>query len=152
MLPEALSNNVFSLKAGEERSVLSFHFQLFLKGGWQLLKVVPEKICVQQNLSYAEADDLILNRESFWETLHLCSEKLKKSRLEEGALNLARREFEIEVSDPERILINPLDRNSPANQIIEELAVLVNRETGKLFHNESFPGIYRGQADRKSVV
>lgn len=151
MLPEALSNNVFSLKAGEERSVLSFHFQLFLKGGWQLLKVLPEKICVQQNLSYAEADDLILNRESFWETLHLCSEKLKKSRLEEGALNLARREFEIEVSDPERILINPLDRNSPANQIIEELAVLVNRETGKLFHNESFPGIYRGQAPYELV-
>ncbi|MEC8842840.1 MAG: RNB domain-containing ribonuclease, partial [SAR324 cluster bacterium] len=84
-------------------------------------------------------------------TLLLCCEALLKSRLEEGALNLPRREFEINVSDPKRVLINPLDRNSPANRIIEELAVLVNRETGRLFHEASFPGIYRGQAPYELV-
>ncbi|MGA0294392.1 MAG: ribonuclease catalytic domain-containing protein [bacterium] len=151
MFPEDLSNGIFSLKAGEERAVLSFHFQLFLKGGWQLQKVVPEKIRVQRNLSYAEADELIAKKEGFWETLLLCCEALLKSRLEEGALNLPRREFEINVSDPKRVLINPLDRNSPANRIIEELAVLVNRETGRLFHEASFPGIYRGQAPYELV-
>ena len=139
------------IEEGRKDFHLCFHFQLFLKGGWQLQKVVPEKIRVQRNLSYAEADELIAKREGFWETLLLCCEALLKSRLEEGALNLPRREFKINVSDPKRVLINPLDRNSPANRIIEELAVLVNRETGRLFHEASFPGIYRGQAPYELV-
>ena len=59
MIPDELSSDTFSLKAGEDRKVLSFMFQLSANGNWNLLEVVPRVIRVQKNLSYEEADHLI---------------------------------------------------------------------------------------------
>ena len=146
MLPGRLSNGTFSLKSGEERAVLSFHFQLFCRGGWQLKEVVPGCIRVLENLSYQDAEERIRGRDEFWETLRVCCDALLQKREEDGALNLVRHEFDINVEDLKRIRIVPVDRNSPSNSIIEELAVLVNRETARLFQEREFPGIYRTQA------
>ncbi len=146
MLPAGLSNEAFSLKAGVERSVLSFHFNLFRKGGWKLVRVQPQRIRVQQNLSYEQADALIERKESFWEMLDTCCGILRQHRIDSGALNLTRKEFEIDISDPQNVIIRKLDRNSAANRIIEELSILVNRETGRFFQKKQQPGIFRTQA------
>ncbi len=151
MLPEALSNGRFSLKAGEPRPVLSYFFRISRDGSWQLEKVEPQVIRVQENLSYEEVDAFIESEESFWAQLSQFCDALLQKRIEDGALDLPRREFEFDLSDPQQIRIRALERNSPSNRLIQELAVLVNRETGRLFEESELPGIYRTQAPYELV-
>ena len=146
MFPEVLANDTFSLRAGENRTVLSFYFQLSGNGDFKLMDVANKVICVQDNLSYERADQLIEKGNEFWRLLHNFCLRAQEQRIEKGALNLARKEFGFDISDPKNISIKPLNRNSPANRIIEELAIAVNRETARLFHDADFPGIYRTQS------
>ncbi len=151
MLPEALSNDRFSLKAGVARPVLSYFFRISRDGSWQLEKVEPQVIRVQENLSYEEVDGFIEAGTSFWAQLSQFCDALLQKRLEDGALDLPRREFEFDLRDPQQIRIRALERNSASNRLIQELAVLVNRETGRLFEEAELPGIYRTQAPYELV-
>ncbi|MEE2717372.1 MAG: RNB domain-containing ribonuclease [SAR324 cluster bacterium] len=151
MLPPELAEESFSLRAGTERAVLSYRFQLFRNGSWKLQEIVPQRVRIDENLSYAEADERIAAGQEFWGLLHECCDALLGRRTEEGALNLRRTEFEINISDPDAVVIEPLNRNSPSNRIIEELAVLVNRETAQFFQEREAPGIFRTQAPYEIV-
>ena len=151
MIPDELSSDTFSLKAGEDRKVLSFMFQLSANGTWNLLEVVPQVIRVQKNLSYEEADHLIEEKRDFWGLLNKFCQRSLEQRLENGALNLSRKEFDFNISDPKDIKITALNRNSAANRIIEELAISVNCETGRIFQEADFPGIYRTQSSYEII-
>ncbi|HIL87492.1 MAG TPA: RNB domain-containing ribonuclease [Deltaproteobacteria bacterium] len=151
MLPPELAEETFSLRADTERAVLSYRFQLFRNGSWQLQDITPQRIRTDENLSYAEADERIAAGHEYWGLLHECCEGLLGKRVEDGALNLRRTEFEIDISNPDAVAIQPLNRNSPANRIIEELAVLVNRETARFFQEREAPGIFRTQAPYEVV-
>ncbi len=146
MLPPLLSNDYLSLKAGEERSALSFIFNVF-KNGERVFKGIEFSIVqVEQNLSYAQVDHSIVQEESFWGILSNCCQGVRQKRIEQGALDFERKEVEIDISNPEHIRITPLERNSPANELIEELAILVNQEVGRFYKEHQCPGIYRVQA------
>ena len=151
MIPNELSSDTFSLKAGEDRKVLSFMFQLSANGNWNLLEIVSRVIRVQKNLSYEEADKLIEEEKDFWGLLNKFCQRSLEQRLENGALNLSRKEFNFDISDPKDIKITALDRNSAANRIIEELAISVNCETGRIFQEADFPGIYRTQSSYEII-
>ncbi len=151
MLPEELSCDTFSLKAGEERTVLSFIFKLTGSGDWNLLEIESRIIVVQKNLSYEEADCLIQDERDFWGLLNKFCLKSQELRLEKGALNLTRKEFDFDISEPKNIRISPLNRNSAANRIIEELAISVNSETGRIFQEADFPGIFRTQSSYEII-
>ena len=151
MLPEELSCDTLSLKAGEDRAVLSYIFQLSGNGNWNLLEVVPRNIRVQKNLSYQEADSLIQDDTDFWGLLYKFCQMSLENRLEKGALNLSRKEFDIDISEPKNVKITTLNRNSAANRIIEELAISVNSITGRLFQDADFPGIYRTQSSYEII-
>lgn len=151
MIPDELSSDTFSLKAGEDRKVLSFMFQLSANGNWNLLEVVSRVIRVQKNLSHEEADHLIEENRDFWGLLNNFCQRSLEQRLENGALNLSRKEFDFDISDPKDIKITALDRNSAANRIIEELAISVNCETGRIFQEADFPGIYRTQSSYEII-
>ena len=145
MFPEELSNDIFSLKAEKFRKVLSFIFKLTSNGNWNLLGIETRTIKVQENLSYEKANKLIEREQDFWGLLNQFCLKSQNNRIEKGALNISRKEFNFDISDPNNICITPINRNSPANRIVEELAITVNRETGKLFQEAEFPAIYRTQ-------
>ncbi len=151
MFPELLSNEIFSLKAGEERRVFSYNFIISQNGTWKLTSVVQKFISVWENLSYENADRLIHDDREFWGLLYKFCQLAQEKRIENGALNMARKEFEFNTSNPEQLSILKLNRNSPSNRIIEELAIAVNRETGCLLQESKFPGIYRTQSSYKII-
>ena len=117
----------------------------------KLTNVVRQIVRVWENLSYEHADKLIHKDRDFWGLLYKFCQLAQKKRMENGALNMARKEFEFDISNPEKVSILKLNRNSPSSRIIEELAIAVNRETGRLFHEAEFPGIYRTQSSYKIV-
>jgi len=151
MLPEELSNDLFSLKANKFRKVLSFIFKLSSNGYWKLLEIEERNIKVLENLSYEKANKLIKGKKDFWDLLYQFCLKSQEKRIDNGALNISRKEFDFEISDPKNIRITSINRNSPANLIIEEIAISVNRETGRLFQESEFPGIYRTQSSYEII-
>ncbi len=151
MFPELLSNDTFSLKAGEERNVFSYNFRIYQDGKLEFINVVHQIIKVWKNLSYEKADKLIHEDRDFWGLLYTFCKLAKEKRMENGALNMERKEFEFDISNPEQVSILKLNRNSPSNLIIEELAIAVNRETGRILNEAEFPGIYRTQSSYKIV-
>ncbi|MBF0278202.1 MAG: RNB domain-containing ribonuclease [SAR324 cluster bacterium] len=146
MFPSSLSNDYFSLKEGNDRHALSFIFNLFSNGESVLKGMEFGVIQVEQNLSYEQADLWIGQEVSFWKILSNCCQELRQKRIEKGALDFARKEVEFDISNPDHIQINAINRNSPANELIEELAILVNQEVGRFFKDHQCPGIYRVQA------
>jgi len=151
MLPEELSNDLFSLKANKFRKAISFIFKLSSKGNWNLIEIEAVNIKVQENLSYEKANKLIEDKKDFWGLLYQFCLKSQENRLANGALNIYRKEFDFDISDPKNIRITCLNRNSPANRIVEELAISVNSETGKLFKEAEFPGIFRTQSSYEII-
>ncbi len=137
--------------SGEDRIVLSFNLSISENGNWQLIDVVPQIIRVRENLSYEQAEKLIEEDYEYWGLLYKFCLLAHEKRIENGALNLARKEFEYDISNPDQIRIIPLNRNSASNRIIEELAIAVNRETGRLFDEVEMPGIFRTQSSYRIV-
>ena len=90
MFPESLSNDTFSLKAGEERNVFSYNFSISQNGTWKLTNVVRQIVRVWENLSYEHADQLIHEDRHFWGLLHRFCQLAQQKRVEDGALNMSR--------------------------------------------------------------
>ena len=146
MFPEILANDYFSLRAGTPKTVMSFHLQLFLDGTCLLHGIEHEQIVVQQNLTYEEVDSFVVQQDSFWEMLFNCCDAQRKLRLANGALDIERKEFELDITDPENIRVLERDRESPANSLVQELAILVNQLAGEQLERARLPGIFRTQA------
>ena len=146
MLPEILANDHFSLRANVSRAVMSFNLQLFLDGTCLLHGIEHEQIIVQQNLTYDEVDTFVEQQDSFWEILFKCCDSQRKLRLANGALDIERKEFELDITDPANIHVLERDRESPANSLVQELAILVNRLAGEQLERTHLPGIFRTQA------
>ena len=151
MLPPALSNDYFSLKAGEDRFAMSFAFQLSINGEKKFRGIDLSVVHVEENMTYDQADEAIAQGLSFWPTLSNCCLALRQKRVEGGALDFMRQEVKIDIRDPERIAIVPLDRNTAANELVEELAILVNQAVGEFFYERQCPGIYRVQSPYEKV-
>ena len=105
-----------------------------------------EQIVVQQNLTYEEVDSFVVHQDSFWGMLFSCCDAQRKLRLANGALDIERKEFELDITDPENIRVLERDRESPANSLVQELAILVNQLAGEQLERVRLPGIFRTQA------
>ncbi|MBF0286329.1 MAG: RNB domain-containing ribonuclease [SAR324 cluster bacterium] len=146
MFPQLLSNEYFSLEAKKDRPAMSFVFELSTDKGASFQGIESSLIHVQENLTYEQSNQYIEMKNAFWESLSNCCQTLRKQRLANGALDFERKEVDIDISHPDQINIQPINRNTSSHQIIEELAILVNQEVGMFFKVHQCPGIYRTQA------
>ena len=78
--------------------------------------------------------------------LFSCCDAQRKLRLANGALDIERKEFELDITDPENIRVFERDRESPANSLVQELAILINQLAGEQLERARLPGIFRTQA------
>ena len=151
MFPPSLSEHCFSLKAKNVRRTMSFHFDLYGNGKRNFRGIYFDKIQVAKNLTYEQADHAIKRQQGFWKALSDCCQALRRVRMEQGALDFVRNEVKMDIRNPERIQIIPIDRNTPAHHIVEEMAILVNREVGYFHQRNQCPAIYRVQGPYERI-
>jgi hypothetical protein len=144
MLPGALSQGRFSLIAGEDREAMTFRFRLGA-GGARLLAIEPSVVRLTRNLDYAQGEALIAADRPGWGRLSALCERLGTERASRGAHMPERAEIRIDIADPERIRLTRVDRHDPAHRLVEELAILVNGETGRYCRRHRLPAYYRVQ-------
>jgi exoribonuclease-2 len=144
MFPESLSTRRFSLVAGEAREAVTFVLRIEEQGA-RLVAVERSRVRVTRNLDYAAGQALLDESPQHWGRLALLCAGLADVRAAQGAVIMERRETVLDVSDPRHIRMHQVVRSGPVYQVVEELAILYNREAGRYCRDHRLPGIYRVQ-------
>ena len=149
MLPPAFCLGVGSLDPDVDRYALSLSAELSETGepvNWELK---PSRVRSTAALSYEDADRVLEDEEqpahSALAGLERAARALRARREESGAVTLDQPEMSISVDEQGRIRVAVTRRDSPARQLVAEMAILYNVLAAELCRSEGIPAVYRVQ-------
>lgn len=135
MLPEKLSNNVCSLRPGEDKLCFSAVFEMDKDA-----KVLDEwfgrtVIHSQRRFSYEEAQEVIETGEGDMKEyilpLQELAKILRKNRFTSGAISFDRVEVKFRLDERAHPVDVLLKENKDSNKLIEEFMLLANRRVAR---------------------
>lgn len=149
MLPEALSNELCSLKPHEDRAVMSV--DMYLDKDFQLKshEIYPSLICSSARFSYDEVLSILegnIREPRFYDTfsaLDKMAQSLFHEREVAGGLDFPTTEAKVVLDEEGKPLDIVLRKKNAATSIIEEAMILANTTVATSLYHQSFPSIYR---------
>ena len=149
MLPEALSNELCSLKPHVDRLTKCVEFLLDAKGAVLHTKFYPAVIHSKRRFTYQEAlavieaaspaDDL----ERMLLQAHELAQHIRRARFKNGSLDLDFPENKIRLDERGRILRIDRMENDVSHQLIEEFMLLANEAVAARLMKLNRPAVYR---------
>ncbi|WP_299327068.1 ribonuclease R [Parasphingopyxis sp.] len=152
MLPEQLSADICSLKAGEDRAALACHMAIDKKGqvkGWRFSRT---KLRIAANIAYEDAQAAIDGQADVVERalvdgvlrpLWDCWRALYRAREKREPLDLDLPERRIELDETGRILsVAPRERLD-AHRLVEDYMIAANVAAAKALEAKAAPVMYR---------
>ena len=144
MLPRHLSQGICSLIQDETRATFSFMILLSPEGEVLRGRIHPSVIKVKRRLTYDEVDTM-LDSDQEIRTLDMLRKKLRKRRLENGALLLPFPDTNIFIDSHSRVHVSLAKSDTPARTIVSEMMILANRVAAKYVADRMVPGLFRSQ-------
>ncbi|HEX4886599.1 MAG TPA: ribonuclease R [Luteibaculaceae bacterium] len=137
MLPEALSNGLCSLRPHEDKLCFSAVFELdakaVLKNSWFGRTVIHSN----RRFTYEEAQQIIEGESGDFEneirTLDQLAKKLRKIRVQHGAIEFGSEEVKFQLDDTGKPVGVYQKVMKDSNKLIEEFMLLANRKVAELF-------------------
>ncbi|THB71298.1 MAG: RNB domain-containing ribonuclease [Desulfobulbaceae bacterium] len=148
MLPRHLSQGVCSLIQGETRAAFSHMILLSPEAEVLRVRIMPSIIKVARRLTYEEADSLI-SQDPELMLLDSLRKKLRKKRVERGALLLPFPDVNIHIDNCHKVHVSLGKTDTPARTIISELMILANTQAAKFVSDRMAPGLFRNQGEIK---
>jgi len=148
MLPEALSNELCSLKPNVDRLTKCVEFLISGEGRVLKTKFYPAVIHSQRRFTYKEVF-AVLQREpvgAIERMLHdanALAQKIRRLRFKAGSLDLDFPEMKIRLDDHGRISTIERVENDVSHQLIEEYMLLANEAVAGRLMEQNVPAIYR---------
>ncbi len=151
MLPRHLSQGICSLIQNEIRATLSFLILLSKEAEVLRVRIHPSIIRVARRLTYDEAD-LAIENDAELSILNMLRKKLRRKRLESGALLLPFPDVNIHIqpNGKPQVSLGPTD--TPARTLVSELMILTNSEAARYVADRMAPGLFRTQGPPKKYV
>ncbi|HEX7570113.1 MAG TPA: VacB/RNase II family 3'-5' exoribonuclease, partial [Verrucomicrobiae bacterium] len=149
MLPEALSNELCSLKPNVDRLTKCVEFLVSADGRVLNTKFHAAVIHSQRRFAYAQvleilqrepADDPI---EQMLHRAHQLAQKIRKHRFKNGSLDLDFPETKIRLDEQGKVLRIEKNENDVSHQLIEEYMLLANEAVATRLMTLRTPAIYR---------
>lgn len=144
MVPENLSDDALSLKAGVVRPAFTFQAKIDESGKLLSAEMMSSRIKVSERLDYEMADSLVAKGDEYWKTFATIAEHLKTQREKNGAVNLPFPRMNVELHG-EEIRLVPDERGSSAQMVVSEMMILANRIAAEYLSKHELPAIYRSQ-------
>ena len=152
MLPEELSNELCSLKAGNRRLVLvcevllnaegdvvSYHFfEAAIRSHARLIYEDVQSYYSQQHFTEKLSGQVKASLDNLYTLYGL----LQKRRVDRGALDFPENSASIELKNGSVTRINP-DKRTEAHKLIEEMMILANVCAASFLNEQRQPGLYR---------
>jgi ribonuclease R len=150
MLPEALSNEICSLKPQVDRLVMVCQMRISKEGQLEHHEFYEGVIYSHARLTYAEVARMLEHPKTnqhallvHLQHLHELYKKLYRQRTIRGALNFETTETRIIFDEHDKIReIVPVERND-AHKIIEECMLIANVATARFLQHHHMPVLYR---------
>ncbi len=148
MLPEALSNELCSLKPGVDRLTKCVEFHLSNDGTVVNAKFYPAVIRSKRRFTYAEvfaqlqkkpADEI----EHMLHHAHEMAQRIRRARFKAGSLDLDFPESKIRLDEHGHILRIEKIENDVSHQLIEEYMLLANEAVATRLMQLTRPAVYR---------
>lgn len=151
MLPERLSNDVCSLRPGENRLTMSVIVRLDAHGNVTRARMCPSAICSAARLSYDEVDAFLSGSalppsEKIGELLRALDEiraLRERVRAERGAIDFETVEARVTLDDAGRPTGVSVRRRTHATGLIEEAMLVANECVAKRLADVEAPAAYR---------
>ncbi|HEX4342530.1 MAG TPA: ribonuclease R [Verrucomicrobiae bacterium] len=152
MLPEALSNELCSLKPNVDRLTKCVEFLLSSDGRVLSSKSYPAVIHSKRRFTYKEVLAVLERKptDAIERMLHDANEmaqKIRKLRFKAGSLDLDFPETKIRLDDHGQILRIEKIENDISHQLIEEYMLLANEAVARQLMRANIPAIYRVHED-----
>jgi ribonuclease R len=148
MLPEALSNELCSLKPHVDRLTKCVEFLLSPDGHVLRTQFYPAVIRSQHRYNYKEVFTLLQHppRDATERMLHdanTLTQKIRRKRFQAGSLDLDFPETKVRLDDRGRVLRIERVENDISHQLIEECMLLANEAVAARLMSLGRPSIYR---------
>lgn len=153
MLPEALSNELCSLKPAVDRLTKCVEFSVTSEGRVQSAKFYPAMIHSQRRFTYGEVLEILRRKpgrdpiEQMLHQAHQLAQRIRRLRFRAGSLDLDFPETKIRLDDHGRILRIERAENDESHQLIEEFMLLANEAVASRLMQLRRPAIYRSHED-----
>ncbi len=151
MLPESLSQGVFSLIQGRPRPVLSFLVRMTAEGEILGTSLTPAVVTVKRQLTYQEVDQAVGTDADLTLLDSICS-ILRRKRAERGALFLSLPDVNIDISDRDAVRVRLMPVDTPARTLVSELMILANTIAASYLAGQEAPGLFRSQPPPKKRI
>jgi ribonuclease R len=153
MLPEALSNELCSLKPGVDRLTKCVEFLVAHDGRVLNVKFYSAVIHSQRRFSYPEAFAMLQRKpadepiEQMLHHAHELAQRIRRARFKAGSLELDFPEMKIRLDDRGRVARIEKVENDVSHQLIEEFMLLANEAVASRLMHERRPAVYRVHED-----
>lgn len=144
MLPRHLSQGVCSLIQDEVRAAFSFMILLSPQAEVLKVRIFPSIIKVKRRLTYEEVDKMLGDDEEI-KLLDMLRKKLRKKRLESGALLLPFPDVNIFIDHQGKVHVNLAKSDTPSRTIVSEMMILANSVAAKYVSDRMVAGLFRSQ-------
>ena len=146
MIPKALSQDLLSLKEGCDRPAISLLAHFGPDGKILRYRFTASTICVEQQLTYSDVNENLLEKERFRE-LHRLAEMLRQKRLNRGAMNLSLPELEVDTDEEGALKLELVPQDSPSRMIVAEFMILYNELAAEFCRENGIPILFRAQSE-----
>jgi ribonuclease R len=149
MLPEALSNELCSLKPNVDRLTKCVEFLVSNDGRVLNTKFYSAVIHSQQRFAYGEVLEILQRAptddpiEQMLHHAHELAQKIRRLRFKAGSLDLDFPETKIRLDEHGKILRIEKNENDVSHQLIEEYMLLANEAVATRLMSLHTPAIYR---------
>jgi ribonuclease R len=148
MLPEALSNELCSLKPDVDRLTKCVEF--LISGDGQVLdaQFYPSVIRSKKRFTYGEVLGILQGKpagpiEGMLHEMHQLAQKIRRARFKAGALELDFPENKIRLDEAGRVLRIDRMENDVSHQLVEEYMLLANEAVAARLMKLNRPAVYR---------
>lgn len=154
MLPETLSEDRFSLRAGVVRPALSCIFELDHRFAITGRELTLSLVRVARRLSYDEVDNFLAHDDHDLSLLYNIASHFEQKRIEGGAVKVQKGDAIVTISAEGTLGLMEVDEQSPARALVGEMMVLANGFMAEFAQENQIPLIFRGQPqpDRSRTI
>ncbi len=146
MLPPQLSEDLCSLKAGQERPAISTLIRMTPNAKILDCRIVPSIVSVKQQLTFQEVDAMASENETF-KMLNALAQQYREQRMDNGALSIDLPEVNVWLDGNGRPNLTTVDRVGAGRMMVAELMILANDMASRHLSQKKMPAIYRSQPE-----
>lgn len=145
MLPEVLSADVCSLRAGEDRAAMACHLVIDASGTVKEWRFTRAIVRIAEVIAYEDAQARIDTGEASepLQNLWACWRALEKARHKRDPLNLELPERRVQIDEQGRITQIALRERLDAHRVVEDFMIAANVAAAKALESKVAPVVYR---------